>query len=45
MESISGWIFITVCVYYGGFRLLKKIIEEDIARKNRNRAEWDEFGW
>ena len=43
MDSILGWIFVTTVVFYFGFRFMIICINEDIARKAQNRAEWDEF--
>ena len=45
MDSVISWAIITIGVWYGGFRFLIMIIDADIARKERNRAEWDEHGW
>ena len=45
MDSIFSWIVITFCTWYGSYRFLIKIVNEDEARKARSRAEWDEHGW
>ncbi len=45
MDSVFSWIVITFGAWYGGYRFLVKIVTEDEARKERNRAEWDEHGW
>ena len=39
MDSIFAWIILTCGAWYGGFRFLIKVAEEDEARKARNREE------
>lgn len=39
MDCIFSWVVVTCIAWYGGYRFLVKIVEEEEARKARHRDE------